>query len=112
MTAARKRSSISSSIVRQRTRSSLSRMKRRCFSMHSSAAPMGPRTKQPSSRIESMRHLVLLLAACGIAQLTCSRIDAQGVTLTLLAAKADVANAGSADDVDPYQWLAEVHNLG
>jgi prolyl oligopeptidase len=55
-----------------------------------------------------MRHLVLLLAACGIAQLTCSRIDAQGVTPTLPAAKADVANAGSADDVDPYQWLEDV----
>ena len=55
-----------------------------------------------------MRHLVLLLAACGIAQLPCSRIDAQGVIPTLPAAKADVADAGSADNVDPYQWLEEV----
>jgi prolyl oligopeptidase len=48
-----------------------------------------------------MRHIVLLLAACGIAQLTCSMIPQ--------AAKADVANAGAAaDNVDPYQWLEDV----
>ena len=55
-----------------------------------------------------MRPLVLLLAACGIAQLTCSRVNAQGMTPALQAAKADVANAGSADNVDPYQWLEDV----
>ena len=55
-----------------------------------------------------MRPIVLLLAACSIAQLTCSRVNAQGMTPALQAAKADVANAGSADNVDPYQWLEDV----
>jgi prolyl oligopeptidase len=43
-----------------------------------------------------MRHIALLLAACGIA------------ASTLGAAKTDVANVGAAADVDPYLWLEDV----
>jgi prolyl oligopeptidase len=59
-----------------------------------------------------MRHLVLLFAACGIAQWTSPLVDAQGVTPTLHAANGangDGAKAGAAaDNVDPYLWLEDV----
>jgi len=56
-----------------------------------------------------MRHLVLLLLACGIAPLTGSMVEAQASLPAAQPAKADVTGAVStADSVDPYLWLEDV----